>query len=84
MSRETPVRFCEGVRVRFPCATRPVVGFQYEHEADEFLSNLKERMRKFGLEIHPEKTRLIEFGRYAESSPKSCVNSFVSVSFSSS
>jgi hypothetical protein len=35
-----------------------VVGFQYELEADEFLSNLKERMRKFGLEerfyaIHP-------------------------------
>lgn len=40
-------------------------GFQYKHEAERFLSDLKERMRKFGLEIHPEKSRLIEFGRFA-------------------
>ena len=40
-------------------------GFQYKHEAEQFLSDLKERMRKFGLEIHPEKSRLIEFGRFA-------------------
>ncbi len=32
-----------------------------------FLSALKERMAKFGLELHSEKTRLIEFGRYAQS-----------------
>lgn len=42
-----------------------VVGFQYKHEAEKFLNDLKERVRKFGLEIHPEKTRLIEFGRFA-------------------
>jgi hypothetical protein len=34
-------------------------------EADRFLVELQERLVKFGLEPHPEKTRLIEFGRYA-------------------
>lgn len=42
-----------------------VLGFQYRHEAERFLSDLKERLGKFGLELHPEKTRLIEFGRFA-------------------
>lgn len=42
-----------------------VCGFQYREEAEQFLADLQERLRKFGLELHPEKTRLIEFGRYA-------------------
>ena len=42
-----------------------VMGFQHRHEAERFLKDLQERMAKFGLELHPEKTRLIEFGRYA-------------------
>jgi RNA-directed DNA polymerase len=42
-----------------------VLGFQYREEAEQFLRDLQERVRKFGLELHPEKTRLIEFGRYA-------------------
>jgi group II intron reverse transcriptase/maturase len=42
-----------------------VLGFQYREEAEKFLEDLRERVRKFGLELHPEKTRLIEFGRYA-------------------
>lgn len=42
-----------------------VLGFQYREEAERFLAELRERLRKFGLELHPEKTRLIEFGRYA-------------------
>lgn len=42
-----------------------VLGFQYREEAEKFLVDLQERVRKFGLELHPEKTRLIEFGRYA-------------------
>jgi group II intron reverse transcriptase/maturase len=42
-----------------------VVGFEHREEADRFLEQLRERLRKFGLELHPEKTRLIEFGRYA-------------------
>ena len=42
-----------------------VLGFQHQDEAERFLAELKERLAKFGLELHPEKTRLIEFGRYA-------------------
>jgi hypothetical protein len=65
MSREAPVRFREGLGVKFPRATRLVVGFQYRHEAERFLRELGERFQKFGLALHPEKTRLIEFGRFA-------------------
>jgi group II intron reverse transcriptase/maturase len=42
-----------------------VVGFQHKHEAERFLATLRERLAKFGLELHPEKTRLIEFGPWA-------------------
>jgi len=44
-----------------------VVGFQYREEAEQFMVELRERLAKFGLELHPGKTRLIEFGRYAAS-----------------
>jgi RNA-directed DNA polymerase len=43
-----------------------VIGFQYRADADRFLVELRERLRKFGLELHPDKTRRIEFGRFAE------------------
>jgi RNA-directed DNA polymerase len=43
-----------------------VLGFQHRKDAEAFLEQLRERMRKFGLELHPEKTRMIEFGRFAE------------------
>jgi hypothetical protein len=42
-----------------------VVGLEHRAEAERFLSELKERFLKFGLELHSEKTRLIEFGRLA-------------------
>jgi len=42
-----------------------VLGFEHRAEAERFLEQLRERLRKFGLELHPEKTRLMEFGRYA-------------------
>jgi len=42
-----------------------VLGFQHREEAERFLEALRGRLGKFGLELHPEKTRLIEFGRYA-------------------
>ncbi len=41
------------------------VGFQYREDAEQFLETLRRRFRKFHLELHPEKTRVIEFGRYA-------------------
>ena len=42
-----------------------IVGFQHEHEAKAFLQDLQERLRKFELALHPAKTRLIRFGRFA-------------------
>jgi len=42
-----------------------VVGFEYAGDARQFLHDLRERFVKFGLELHPDKTRLIEFGRFA-------------------
>jgi RNA-directed DNA polymerase len=42
-----------------------VIGFQHRHEADAFLAALKQRLENFALSLHPEKTRLIEFGRFA-------------------
>ena len=42
-----------------------VLGFQYEWEARRFLREMGGRFRKFSLELHTEKTRLLEFGRFA-------------------
>jgi RNA-directed DNA polymerase len=42
-----------------------VVGFENRIDAERFLSEFQGRLAKFGLEVHPEKTRLIEFGKYA-------------------
>src|SRR6266581_6286049 len=42
-----------------------VVGCHSKADADQFRAELTERMRKFNLELHPEKTRLLEFGPYA-------------------
>ena len=43
-----------------------IVGFQHQQDAQRFLADLQNRLREFALETHPEKTRLIEFGRTAE------------------
>jgi hypothetical protein len=43
-----------------------VLGFQYRAEADRFLEEFRERLAKFGQELHPDKTRRIEFGRFAQ------------------
>jgi group II intron reverse transcriptase/maturase len=47
-----------------------VIGFQNHAEALKFLTELKTRLEKFGLKLHPEKTRLTEFGRFASSNRK--------------
>src|SRR5260221_2501238 len=43
------------------------VGFEHRQDAERFLEELRGRFAKFGLELHPDKTRLIEFGRFAAS-----------------
>src|ERR1700688_2538196 len=47
-----------------------VVGFEHEADARRFLDAMRERMGKFSLSLHPEKTRLIEFGRHAAENRK--------------
>jgi hypothetical protein len=47
-----------------------VLGFQHRGDAERFLQDWRDRLQKFGLELHPDKTRLIEFGRYAAASRK--------------
>src|SRR5438067_7136364 len=42
-----------------------IIGFQHEHEARRFLDEMRKRLGEFALSLHPEKTRLIEFGRFA-------------------
>jgi RNA-directed DNA polymerase len=42
-----------------------IVGFEYQDDAERFLEELRGRLAKFSLELHPEKTRLIEFGPHA-------------------
>ena len=47
-----------------------IVGFQHESDARRFLDEMRERLQEFALSLHPEKTRLIEFGRFAAESRK--------------
>jgi RNA-directed DNA polymerase len=47
-----------------------IVGFEHEHDARRFWNELRERLQEFALSLHPEKTRLIEFGRLAAKSRK--------------
>ncbi len=53
----------EVIVVRY--ADDAVVGFEHRTDAERFLAEWKDRVQKFGLELHPDKTRLIEFGRHA-------------------
>ena len=53
----------EAIIVRY--ADDFVAGFQHKRDAERFLDAAKDRFGRFGLDLHPDKTRLIEFGRYA-------------------
>jgi len=59
-------KYAQGEVVVIRFADDTIAGFQYQTDADHFLENLRERLGKFGLELHPDKTRRIEFGRFAE------------------
>lgn len=58
----------EAVIVRY--ADDFVVGFQEERDVARFLDDLKERLSRFGLDLHPKKTRQAEFGRFVAAHPK--------------
>jgi RNA-directed DNA polymerase len=72
MSGDAHVRFCERPRVRFPRATHPVMIFADEDDARRVLTVLSKRFEKYGLTLHPEKTRLLNFKRpnYSPNPPR--------------
>ena len=47
-----------------------IAGFQYKEDAERYYVSLKERLKKFNLELEESKSRMIEFGRYAEANSK--------------
>jgi group II intron reverse transcriptase/maturase len=49
-----------------------IVGFQHRTDAERFLAELRDRLAKFQLELHPDKTRLVAFGRFALSQRREC------------
>jgi RNA-directed DNA polymerase len=58
----------EAHEIRF--ADDAVLCFQYKEDAEKVMEVLPKRFAKYGLTLHPEKTRLVEFGRYAEANAK--------------
>jgi RNA-directed DNA polymerase len=63
MGREFHVRFRESLGVQFPRATRLVMGFACEEDARQVLDVLPKRFGRYGLSLHPDKTRLVPFCR---------------------
>lgn len=61
---------CRGNVIIVRYADDFVMGFEHRDEAERFLEALRERLGKFGLELHPDKTRLIEFGRHTIEGPR--------------
>jgi hypothetical protein len=51
--------------VRLLSATRLAIGFEHEADARRFWEAMRKRLEEFSLSLHPDKTRLIEFGRHA-------------------
>jgi RNA-directed DNA polymerase len=66
-ARQWRKRYARGDMIIVRFADDFVVGFQHQGDAEQFLLDLRERFAKFSLELHPDKTRLIEFGRFAAS-----------------
>jgi len=62
---------CKGMSGLVIYADDFVATFQYKDEAERFLKEIQERFALFGLELEPSKTRLVEFGRFAERDRKS-------------
>jgi RNA-directed DNA polymerase len=63
--RQWRQRHATGDMIVVRYADDTIVGFERQHDAERFLEDLSARLAEFGLGLHPEKTRLIEFGRRA-------------------
>lgn len=59
------VRHATGDMIVVRYADDTIVGFQHQQDAERFLKDLKERLAQFALSLHPGKTRLIKFGKFA-------------------
>ena len=59
-------KWAQGEVVVTRYADDTILGFQYQTDADRFLENLRERLAKFGLELHPDKTHRVKNGSLAE------------------
>jgi group II intron reverse transcriptase/maturase len=68
--RQWRLRHARGDMIVTRFADDFVVGFQHLGDAKRFLNDLRERFAKFNLELHPDKTRLIQFGRFAAQNRK--------------
>ena len=58
----------EGIVVRY--VDDVVVRFQYRQDVDRYLMDVRNRLAKYDLDLHPEKTRIVEFGRFTASDRK--------------
>ena len=65
-------RHAHGAMIVVRYADDTVVGFEHRADAERFLADLRIRMAEFDLELHPDKTRLIEFGKRAASDRAGC------------
>jgi group II intron reverse transcriptase/maturase len=63
-------KWATGAMVVVRYADDVVLGFQRKVDAERMYQELGERMGKFGLELHPDKTRLLEFGPFAQENRK--------------
>ena len=64
-------KYAQGQVIVVRYADDIVMGFQHEREAKRFMADMRQRLEKLALSLHPEKTRLIEFGRFAVKDRKS-------------
>jgi len=64
------IKSCKGTSGLVIYADDFVATFQYKEDAERFLKEVQERFALFGLELEPSKTRLVEFGRFAEQNRK--------------
>ena len=55
----------DGEAIIVRCADDVVAGFQYKRDAERYFRDVRERLARFGLSLHRDKTRLVEFGRFA-------------------
>jgi retron-type reverse transcriptase len=64
--RQWRKRHAAGDMIIVRYADDTIVGFEHRCDAEQFLDDLGERLARFALGLHPDKTRLIEFGRFAK------------------